>query len=332
MENSEYQKATALLPVPGFVYGNGDTARLVYSELEKRYAFNGLANAVLNWSQKECKKYQEEKEARKAILKISLIENIEQLKQSVSAISIEGDSKRGDFRTIAQMRFVDILHWLVLQKDSNGDVPQKVRELSVFWALVSAKQAGLIRTWEEFCEKAQKLIDFCGAQFASECTIKTVKSAFTKNYYVKTATLIRKLQITPEAQKEMKVLVDGKRVTSIKRSQQNREEYLATHDQERRKPWLAYGFSRRTYFRRKKADTLPPLPVKVEVNVPVSQEKISGTSAPYIMTRARDFALLVVSGGFVGCVAAFATGFEYVSWSFWWHSGAFYPVASTEIP
>ena len=185
------------------------------------------------------------------------------------------------------MRFVDILHWLELQKDSNGDVPQKVRELSVFWALVSARQAGLIRTWEEFCIKAQKLIDFCGAQFASECTIETVKSAFTKNYYVKNATLIRKLQITPEAQKEMKVLVNGGRVTTRKRSKQTREEYLATHDQERSQPWLAYGFSRRTYFRRKKAGTLPPLPVQVGVNAPVSQEKIGGTSLPYIMTRAR---------------------------------------------
>lgn len=236
MQNPEYQKATALLPVPGFVYRDGDTARLVYSELENWYTFHRLANAVLNRSQKECKKYQEEKEARRAILKIALIENIEQLKQAMNAIIVEATSKYGDFRVIAQMRFVDILHWLELQKDSNGDVPQKVRELSVFWALVSAKQAGLIRTWEEFCMKAQKLIDFCGAQFASECTIETVKSAFTKNYYAKTATLIRKLQITPEAQKAMKVLVNCERITARKRSLQNREEYLATHDQERRKP------------------------------------------------------------------------------------------------
>ena len=89
MENPEYQKATALLPVPGFVYENGETACLVHSELEKRYTFNGLANAVLNWSQKECKKYQEEKEARKAILKIAQIEDIEQLKRAVQAIPVE---------------------------------------------------------------------------------------------------------------------------------------------------------------------------------------------------------------------------------------------------
>ena len=277
------------------MYGDGETAKLVYSELEKRYTFNGLANAVLNWSQKECKKYQEEKEARKAILKIALIENLEQLKHAVNAITVKASPKYGDFRTIAQMRFVDILHWLEMQKDSNGDVPQKVRELSVFWALVSAKQAGLITTYEEFCEKAQKLINFCGAQFASECTIETVKTAFTKHYSVKTATLIHKLQIPPEAQKEMKVLCEGKGVTTRKRSQQTREEYLETHDQERRKPWLAYDFSRRTYFRRKAAGTLPPLPVQIEANVPSLPEKMkkkSGTSMQYIMMRARVALLL----------------------------------------
>ena len=295
MENSEYQKATALLPVPGGVYENGEIARLVYSELEKRYTFNGLANVVLNWSQKECKKYHEEKEARKAVLKIALTEDIEQLKRAVQAIPVEAHRKSGDFRAIAQMRFVDILHWLELQKDSNGDVPQKVRELCVFWALVCAKQAGLITTWEEFCIKAQKLIDFCGAQFASECTIETVKTAFTKHYPVKMATLIDKLQITPEAQKEMKVLCEGKRITTRRRSQQNREEYLETHDQERRQPWLAYKFSRRTYFRRKAAGTLPPLPVQTvqtEANVLSLPEKKSGTSLQYIMIRARVALLL----------------------------------------
>ena len=167
-----------------------------------------------------------------------------------------------------------------------------MRELCVFWALVCAKQAGLITTYEEFCEKAQKLIHFCGTQFTSECTIETVKTAFTKNYYVKTATLIHKLQITPDAQKEMKVLCEGKRITTRRRSQQTREEYLETHDQERRQPWLAYKFSRRTYFRRKAAGTLPPLPVQIEANVPPIPEKIGGTGLLYIMTRARAALLL----------------------------------------
>ncbi len=196
-----------------------------------------------------------------------------------------------DFRVVAQMRFVDIPRWLELQKDSNGDVPRKVRELSVFWALVSAKQAGLITSYEEFTEMAQKLIDFCGHQFATECTVATLKSAFTKDYKAKTATLIETLQITPEAQKEMKVLLLGRRATSKKQPQQSREEYLATHDQEHRKPWELYGFSRSTYFRKKKAGTLPSLPTQLQISTPAPQlekgTQESGTSALYIMTRAR---------------------------------------------
>ena len=253
----------------------------------------------MNWTQKECKKYREEKEARKEILKIALTENIEQLKRAVKAISVEAQRKYGGFRVVAQMRFTDILHWLELQKDSNGYVPQKVRELSVFWALVSAKQAGLITSYEEFSEMAQKLIDFCGHQFATECTVATVKSAFTKDYKAKTATLIETLQITPEAQKEMKVLLLGRRVTSKKQPLQNRDEYLATHDQERRKPWELYGFSRRTYFRKKKAGTLPPLPTQLQISTPAPQfekgTQKSGTSDLYIMTRARVASLSLVA-------------------------------------
>ena len=59
-----------------------------------------------------------------------------------------------------------------------------------------------------------------------------------------------------------------------------------------RKPWLAYDFSRRTYFRRKAAETLPPLPVQIGANVPSLPEKIGGTGWVYIMTRAR-VALLI---------------------------------------
>ena len=123
-----------------------------------------------------------------------------------------------------------------------------------------------------------------------------VKTAFTKDYYVKTATLIHKLQITPEAQKGMKVLCEGKQVTTRRRSIQNRDEYLATHDQERRAPWKDYKMGRSTYFRRRKAGTLPPLPKQIEVNVPVQQieknKKSSETSMLYIMTRARVALLL----------------------------------------
>lgn len=141
-----------------------------------------------------------------------------------------------------------------------------MRELSVFWALVSARQAGLITSYEEFSEMAQNLIDFCGVPFAKECQIKTVKSAFAKDYHAKTTTLLEILQITPKAQKEMKVLRIGQRATSKKQPKQTRAEYLATHDQTRREVWKLYGLSERTYYRRKKAGKLPPLLTQLQAS------------------------------------------------------------------
>ena len=60
MDNPEYLKATALFPVPGFEY-EGEIARLEYSELTKRYTFDLLAKAVLNFSQREVEEYRKRK-------------------------------------------------------------------------------------------------------------------------------------------------------------------------------------------------------------------------------------------------------------------------------
>ena len=163
-----------------------------------------------------------------------------------------------DFQEMAQMRYMDIIKFLELQKEaSNGEVPKNTRELCCFWALVFARQAGLITNYAEFEAKAEELINFCGSQFASECSVKTLKSAFTKNYSAKTKTLIFRLRIKPEYQKHMKVLCFGTRVTAKKH--QPRAEWLAEHSQERNKVWKKYGVGRTKYFEMKKAGTLPPL-------------------------------------------------------------------------
>ena len=47
------------------------------------------------------------------------------LKHAVNTTAVEASPKYRYFRVIAQMRFVDILHWLKMRKDSNRDVPQK---------------------------------------------------------------------------------------------------------------------------------------------------------------------------------------------------------------
>ncbi len=259
MDDLEYLKATALLPVPGFVY-DGETARLEYSDLSKRYTFNRLANAVLNFSQKEVKDYKEKKAAEKAkhkpARKIALPENVSE-KIINTPQTAEGKSKykNVEFRIMALMRYMDIIQYLELQRLENGEIPQNTRELCCFWALVCARQAGLVTTYEEFKVKAEELIRFCGLQFTGECTVKTLSSAFRKNYLVTTNKLIKILRITPEYQKHMKVLLVGVRATAKKH--QSREEWLAEHTQEKEKPWEKLGVCRATYFNWKKAGKLP---------------------------------------------------------------------------
>ena len=161
--------------------------------------------------------------------------------------------KFGDWKAMALMRYEDIMKFLDLQRDTDGEIPQNTRkELCCFWALVFARQAGLVTTYKEFKAKAEELINICGSQFASECSVATFKSAFSKHYWAKTNTLIFKLRITPEYQKQINVLFYRE-----KKKRQPRAEWLAEHSQEREKPWKALRISRTKYFEMKKAGTLP---------------------------------------------------------------------------
>lgn len=296
MDNPEYLKATALLPVPGFEY-DGERARLVYSELTKRYTFNRLAKAVLPYSQKEAKEGKEKNAAEKAkhepARKIALPEGVsEKLRKAPK--SAKGKF-RVEFQVMAMMRYVDIIKLLELQRLENGEIPQKTRELCCFWALVCAKQAGLITTYDEFRAKAEELIKFCGLQFTTECTVKTLETAFTKDYAVKTETLIKRLQITPEYQKHMKVLLIGVRATAKKH--QLREEYRAEHTQEREKLWEKLGVCRATFFNWKRSGKLLS---KIEELKQKEREKLAADSVKkhldmfaYIMSAQRILSLIL---------------------------------------
>ena len=66
MDNPEYLMETALLPIAGFEYDDGKTARLEYVSKKKKYTFGQLATTVLNFSQEEVKKYEEQKQEEKA--------------------------------------------------------------------------------------------------------------------------------------------------------------------------------------------------------------------------------------------------------------------------
>jgi len=258
MESPECLKATALLPVPGFVY-DGETARLEYSNLKKRYTFNTLANAVLHFSQKEVEEYRKRKEAEKAekeakrkpAPKISLPENISEKLKIKNPFS---KFKYADFKEMARLRYNDIIKFLDLQREADGEIPQNTRELCCFWALNFARQAGMVTNELEFEIKAEELINFCGVQFPDECTIATLKSSFRKHYSATTDFLIDKLRITPEFQKKMSVLKIGIRTSSKKR--QPRAEWLAEHSQEREMPWKKLGIGRTKYFELKKSGDL----------------------------------------------------------------------------
>ena len=235
--------------------------RLEYSDLGKLYTFHRLANAVLNFSQKEVEEYRKQKASetakreakRKITPKVAVSEKaIEKLKAKNPAAKF----KFADWKTMALMRYMDIIKFLDLQREADGEIPQNTRELCCFWALVFARQAGLLKTYEEFKAKAEELIKFCGIEFTTECFVATLKSAFWKHYSAKTDTLISKLRITPEYQKQMKVLCYGIR-TSVKK-RQPRAEWLAEHSQEREKPWESLGISRTKYFDMKRLGTLPP--------------------------------------------------------------------------
>ena len=274
MEKPESLTETKLLPIAGIEYDGGDTAMLEYVSSKRGYTFDKLATAVLNFSQEEVRKYEEQKEKEKA-KREALRKLTKEL--AVSIAHTQDDQSR--FRRRAYERLLDILTLFELRKDENGEIPQGTRELSVFWALVCAIQAGSITTYDEFKETAERFIAICGQEF--ECRVETVKSAFWKKYQVRTSTLIKKLQITPDEQKLMKVLIVGK----DGKTRQPRAEWLAEHDQERRKPWIALKISRATYFRWKKAGKLPC--VKVYDPIPLVEKK-SETGISYIMTAAFD--------------------------------------------
>ena len=274
MESPDYLTESVLLPVTGFEYENGETASLEYTA-KREYSFDCLARAVLNFSQEEVRKYEEQKRKEKAAR-----EAFRKLSKELTASMAKPKAGHGQTEVMSYKRLQDILTLLELRKDENGEVPQGTRELCVFWMMVFARQAGIVTTEEEFRETAQKFIEICGREFQTECWVETVMSAFRKNYRATTATLIEKLQITADEQKAMKVLIIGK----DGKAHQPRAEWLAEHDQERRKPWIELGISRATYFRWKKAGKLP-VQIRVYDPIPLCEEK-SETGIPYIMTAA----------------------------------------------
>lgn len=231
-----YLSADAMLPVTSFLNSaSGSPAQIIYHH-PAAYSFDDLATNILPWSQAEVRKYENEKETKEG------------------AEDQKANSKKSQgFAHRALARYKDIAHLLRMRRRASGSVSEGYRELCVFWAVNCGIQAGLI-TLDNFDAYAQKLIALCGADF-DDCgprTLASLKSRLAGGrdvYSVKTKNLIKELGITPEEQKQMKV------INTLRRSRRYRTprgQWLARHHQEINKPWERLHISRSTYFARRK--------------------------------------------------------------------------------
>ena len=244
MDEAEYQEVTGLLPIAEFT---GNASEVLTSAA--RYKFDDLANQILRYSQKEVKDYKKKQAEEKAKAKEDL--------KTLAKTKRKAKSKKGHteaFDGMAGRRFADILRLIELRKDKSGEVPQGHRELSVFWGMNFAAQAGLVIGLKDFDALTQKLIDENGLQFRSESNIRqfnSLRERFIRQdrelYKAFTETLIDQLGIKESEQKELEVLREFPK--KEKKTGEPKAPSL-----ESLKLWELEGISRRTWYRRRKAE------------------------------------------------------------------------------
>ena len=261
----EYQEISALLPIAEFTNKKAEILKL-----NARYKFDDLASRILRFTQAEVREYKRKKAEEKAKAQA------ERALKNLAAFKRAPKQQSGPFKGMAEKRFYDILKLIELRKDHLGEVPEGHRELCVFWAMVFAVQAGLVTNMAEFDALNQKLIDANGIQFHNETKLKTfysVKKRFLDNnlYKAKTETIIEALGITTAEQVELEVL----------RYFPKKEKKPKKPSIESLKPWLDEGISRRTWYRRRKAEREA---LKIEE---AKREKIS-TFSPKIMAKIEE--------------------------------------------
>lgn len=235
----EYQELTALLPLAGFT---GETKGI--SQSKASYTFDELARKILPYSQSEVKEYKAKKAEEKAK---------KAAERPVKRKRVSKGQKTGNFGRMAERRFGDIWHLIGLRKDERGEVAQGHRELSVFWGMNFAVEAGKVTNVAEFDALTQKLIDENGLQFRSECSVRTLttlRGKFARGedvYKAETATLIEDLGISPSEQEELEVLREfpKKEKTTPKVKAPSLESMML---------WDVEGISRRMWFYRRKAE------------------------------------------------------------------------------
>lgn len=238
LENSEYLKATVLLPLPGF-----SSAKFVYQNPKLKYIVDDIAKAVLPFTQEKVAKYNAEK--KKNASRRHDIELEELTKIYVDRR--EADGRKSKFNPALKI-FNDIVKLLKIRAENslNGAVPEGRRKLCVFCTLDFAVPAGLVKREgsADFNELAQKLTDFCGESFKSDCTpntMKTLRKKFLndKPVYKFKKTLIKRLEITPEEQSQLDIL---------------NLEVSAKAKRTKIHEWEILGCSKATYYRRKEKE------------------------------------------------------------------------------
>ena len=235
----EYQEVTVLLPIAGFT---GDTQGI--SRSNASYTFDSLARKVLPYSQPEVKEYKAKKAEEKAK---------KAAERPVRRKRVSKGQKSENFGGMAERRFGDIWHLPSLRKDERGEVPQGHREMTVFWGMNFAVEAGKVVNLAEFDALTQKLIDENGLQFRSECSVRTLttlRGRFARGedmYKAETATLIEDLGISHSEQEELEVLREfpKKEKTTPK---------VKAPSLESLKLWEVEGISRRLWYYRRKAE------------------------------------------------------------------------------
>ena len=233
-DNLEYQEVSALLPIAEFTNKKAEILKL-----NARYRFDDLASKILRFSQDEVREYKKKKAEEKAKAKA------ERTLKNLASCKIKPKKRTGSFTGQAARRFADIVKLMELRANSNGEVQEGHRELSVFWAMNFAVQAGMVNTVEEFDALNQKLIDKNGIQFQSETNLKlfnSLKVRFISKdkplYNAKTETIIEQLGITATEQVDLEVLRAFPK--KEKKSKKPSIESLA--------PWIDEGISRRKWF------------------------------------------------------------------------------------
>ena len=229
------QKSTMLVPLSGF-----SSVSVVYENPTLKYLFDTVARAVLPFSQKEVAENRAEKQTRPR--RSIALEDL--TAEYVTRRDSEGRKSR--FNPALKI-FNDIVRLLKIRALNGVDdeVPIGQRELSVFWALNFAVQAGLVKGegTEDFNELAQRLINFCGLSFTLDCTpnvMTTLRNRFMLGkevYRPKKKTLISSLSITAEEQAELDIL---------------REDAPKAEKRKRIPAWEILGVSKATYYRREK--------------------------------------------------------------------------------